>query len=60
MTEDQVDREVAFTSSLSILIFGLLVGVFAIGITAKAADDPSNGTWKMDPAKSKHDPGPAA
>src|ERR1700674_364016 len=44
--------------SLSILIFGLLVGVSAIGITAKAADDPSNGTWKMDPAKSKHDPGP--
>jgi hypothetical protein len=42
-----------------ILIFGLLVGVFAIGITAKAADDPSNGKWKMDSAKSKYDPGPA-
>jgi hypothetical protein len=46
--------------SLSILIFGLLAGLLAIGSTAvKAADDPSTGKWKMDPAKSKYDPGPA-
>jgi hypothetical protein len=45
--------------SLSILIFGFLVGLFAIGTTGKAADDPSNGKWTMDPAKSKYDPGPA-
>jgi hypothetical protein len=41
-------------------MFGFLVGLFAIGsTTVKAADDPSNGKWKMDPAKSKYDPGPA-
>jgi len=45
--------------SFSFLILGLLVGVCAITYTAKAADDPSNGKWKMDPAKSKYDPGPA-
>jgi hypothetical protein len=42
--------------SLSILVFGFLVGLFAI---AKAAEDPNSGTWKMNPAKSKYDPGPA-
>jgi len=42
--------------SLSILIFGFLVGLFAL---AKAAEDPNSGTWKMNPAKSKYDPGPA-
>jgi len=45
--------------SLSILIFGLLIGVFAVSITAREADDPSAGKWKMDPAKSKYEPGPA-
>jgi hypothetical protein len=45
--------------SLSILIFGFLVGLFAIGTSVKAAEDPINGKWTMDPAKSKYDPGPA-
>ncbi len=45
--------------SLSILIFGFLAGLFAHGIAAKAAEDPNSGTWKMNPAKSKYDPGPA-
>jgi hypothetical protein len=45
--------------SLSILIFGFLAGLFAYGIAAKAAEDPNSGTWKMNPAKSKYDPGPA-
>jgi hypothetical protein len=44
--------------SLSILIFGFLVGLFAIG-TAVRAEDPNSGTWKMNPAKSKYNPGPA-
>lgn len=45
--------------SRSILMFGFLIGLFAIGTTVKAADDPSNGKWTMNPAKSKYDPGPA-
>jgi len=44
---------------LSILIFVFLVGLFVIGTTVRAADDASSGTWKMNPAKSKYDPGPA-
>ena len=44
--------------SLSILIFGFLVGLFANG-TAVKAEDPNSGIWKMNPAKSKYDPGPA-
>ena len=44
---------------VSALIVGLVVGLFFIGTTAKAADDPGNGKWKMNPAKSKYDPGPA-
>ena len=44
--------------SLSILIFGFLVGLFANGTTVKA-EDPNSGTWKMNPAKSKYDSGPA-
>jgi hypothetical protein len=43
----------------TILIFGLLLGLFAITTIVKAADDPNSGTWKMNPAKSKYDPGPA-
>src|SRR6516162_347372 len=46
-------------SSLNSLLFGLLVGLLAISTAVRAADDPSSGTWKMDPAKSKYDPGPA-
>jgi hypothetical protein len=45
--------------SLSILIFGFLVGLLANGTAVKAAEDPNSGTWKMNPAKSKYDPGPA-
>jgi hypothetical protein len=45
--------------SLSILIFGFIVGLFAMSTAVKAADDPNSGTWKMNPAKSKYDPGPA-
>ena len=45
--------------SLSILIFGFLVGLFAIGTAVKAVEDPNSGTWKMNTAKSKYDPGPA-
>lgn len=45
--------------SCSILIFGFLIGLLAIGATARAAQDPSSGKWKMDPGKSKYDPGPA-
>jgi hypothetical protein len=41
-----------------ILIFGLFVGLFLIGTTVRA-DDANSGTWKIDPAKSKYDPGPA-
>jgi hypothetical protein len=33
--------------------------VLALGVVAKAADQHS-GTWKMNPAKSKYSPGPAA
>jgi ABC-type xylose transport system substrate-binding protein len=44
---------------LSILIFRFMVGLFAIGTAVKAVDDPNSGTWKMNPAKSKYDPGPA-
>ena len=46
-------------SSISVLIVGLLVGLFAIATTARTAEDPGTGKWKMDPAKSKYDPGPA-
>lgn len=45
--------------SRSILMFGFLIGLFAVGTTVKAADDPSNGKWTMNAAKSKYDPGPA-
>ena len=45
--------------SLSILIFGFLVGLLANGTAVKAAEDPNSGTWKMNSAKSKYDPGPA-
>lgn len=45
--------------SLSILVFGFLVALFAIGTAVNAADDPASGKWKMDPAKSKYEPGPA-
>jgi hypothetical protein len=45
--------------SLSILIFGFLFGLLANGTVVKAAEDPNSGTWKMNPAKSKYDPGPA-
>ena len=45
--------------SLSILMFGFLAGLFAIGTAVKAAEDPNSGTWKMNPSKSKYDPGPA-
>jgi hypothetical protein len=34
-----------------ILIFGILVGIFASGTAVKAAKDPNSGTWKMNPAK---------
>ena len=44
---------------LSILIFGFLVGLLANGTAVKAAEDPNSGTCKMNPAKSKYDPGPA-
>jgi hypothetical protein len=36
----------------------LLVGIAATP-SVKAADDPSTGTWKLNVAKSKFDPGPA-
>jgi hypothetical protein len=45
--------------SLIILIFGFLAGIFAL-TAVKAAEDPNSGTWKMNPTKSKYDPGPAA
>jgi hypothetical protein len=45
--------------SLSILLFGFVVGLLAMGSAVKAADNPSNGKWEMNPAKSKYDPGPA-
>ena len=45
--------------SLTILVFGFLTLLLAIGTAVNAADDPNSGTWKMDPAKSKYDPGPA-
>jgi hypothetical protein len=43
----------------TIVILGCLLGLFVIATTGKAADDPNSGTWKMNPAKSKYDPGPA-
>lgn len=43
----------------TLLIFGFLVGLFLVGTALRAADDPNSGTWKMSPAKSKYDPGPA-
>ena len=38
------------------MIFEFLVGLFANGTAMKAAEDPINGKWTMDPAKSKYDP----
>ena len=37
----------------------LLVGIAATW-SVRAADDPSDGTWKLNVEKSKFDPGPAA
>jgi hypothetical protein len=36
----------------------LLLGALAMNVSARAADQHS-GTWKMNPAKSKYNPGPA-
>jgi hypothetical protein len=44
------------TASLAALL--LLAGI-AVASSARAADDPSNGTWKLNLAKSKFSPGPA-
>jgi hypothetical protein len=48
----QTKRFVAFAATL--LLVALAVNV------AVAADDQHSGTWKMNPAKSKYSPGPAA
>ena len=45
--------------SLSILIFGFLVGLLANGTAVKAADDPNNGKWKWIRRNRSYDPGPA-
>ena|ERR1700722_15478591 len=37
----------------------MLLGIAMTTPVARAADDPMSGTWKMNPAKSKYDPGPA-
>jgi hypothetical protein len=37
----------------------MLVGVAVTSSVARAADDPISGTWKVNLAKSKYDPGPA-
>jgi hypothetical protein len=37
----------------------MLVGVVMAASVARAADDPISGTWKVNLAKSKFDPGPA-
>jgi hypothetical protein len=37
----------------------LLIGGIGMTLTARAADDVLNGTWKVNLAKSKYDPGPA-
>jgi hypothetical protein len=37
----------------------LLLAAIAITSSARAADDPNNGTWKVNLDKSKYNPGPA-
>jgi hypothetical protein len=37
----------------------MLVGMVMVASVARAADDPISGTWKVNLAKSKFDPGPA-
>jgi hypothetical protein len=37
----------------------LLISGIGMTLTARAADDVLNGTWKLNLAKSKYDPGPA-
>lgn len=39
--------------------FALALAFCAALITLSAADDPFNGTWQLNTAKSKYDPGPA-
>jgi hypothetical protein len=43
------------------MMMGLVVAAMLIGVVmvARAADDPISGTWKLNLAKSKFDPGPA-
>ena len=45
--------------TLAALATTLLLVALALNVPVAAADTQS-GTWKMDPAKSKYDPGPAA
>jgi hypothetical protein len=40
-------------------VFALIVVVFAAGSMLLAQDNPFMGTWKLNVAKSKYDPGPA-
>jgi hypothetical protein len=42
--------------ALAVLV---LIGGIGMTLTARAADDVLNGTWKLNLAKSKYDPGPA-
>lgn len=37
----------------------MIVGTAVTSRVVRAADDPMSGTWKMNPGKSKFDPGPA-
>src|SRR6266404_212933 len=45
--------------TLAVFATTLLLVALALNVPAAAADQQT-GTWKMDPAKSKYDPGPAA
>src|ERR1700736_2109814 len=47
----RITRYAIFTATLLVVV--------ALGVTPAAADQHS-GTWKMNPAKSKYSPGPAA
>jgi hypothetical protein len=44
---------------LRMLIVGTVLGVGVAGVAAAAGADPIDGTWKLNVAKSKFNPGPA-
>ena len=46
-------------STLKVLLIGTLLSVFGMAAVAAPAADPVVGTWTLNAAKSKFDPGPA-